>query len=255
VAGLFYPADPVELRESVSSYLEQAPAPTLPKTPSAFIVPHAGYIYSGSTAGVAYRALAGRPHAPRVVLIGPSHRVYLEGLATPTVDTFVTPLGPVPLDRALRAELAAFSSVIEADEPHRLEHSLEVQLPFLQTLFGELTFLPLVAGEATAMDVAAVLDRLTQEGDIIILASSDLSHYLPYRDAQQVDAQTNEAIVKREPTLSANQACGAVPINGLLQLARMRGLAVQELARCNSGDTAGDRDRVVGYGAYAAYEA
>lgn len=255
VAGLFYPNDPVELRESVMSYLAGAPAPRVPKRPSSFIVPHAGYIYSGSTAAAAYRALDSDKPPRRLVLIGPSHRVYVEGVAMPKAEAFATPLGTIRIDRELKRELAGLEHVLESDEPHRFEHSLEVQLPFLQVLFGEITLLPLVAGEASASEVAAILERAAQEDDTLILASSDLSHYLSYAQAQQVDALTSRAILNREPTLSGNQACGAVPINGLLYFARHQALAVQELARCNSGDTAGDRDRVVGYGAYALYEA
>lgn len=255
VAGLFYPDDEAELRESVQSYLAGAPLPELPKQPSGFIVPHAGYVYSGSTAAVAYRTLAAAPQPRRVVLIGPSHRVYLEGVAVPRVDAFATPLGMIEIDPILKREIQETSAVIESDEPHRYEHSLEVQLPFLQVIFGEFTLLPLVAGDASAAHVASILDRVSRENDVVILASSDLSHYLTYDEAQEVDARTNDLIVKREPTLSGSQACGAVPINGLLQLARLRGLAVRELARCNSGDTAGARSRVVGYGAYAVYEA
>lgn len=255
VAGLFYADDPAELRESVMSYLAHAPTPAVPKTPSAFIVPHAGYVYSGSTAAVAYRTLASVRGVRRIVVIGPSHRVYLSGVAVPKAEAFATPLGVIPVDRELKRELAGLAHVIESDEPHRFEHSLEVQLPFLQVLFDELSVLPLLAGDASASVVTSILERLTQGGDTIILASSDLSHYLTYEHAQQADALTNDAILKREPTLKGEQACGAVPINGLLQLARSRDLQVQALARCNSGDTAGDRDRVVGYGAYALYEA
>lgn len=255
VAGLFYPEDPVELRESVMSYLDDAPAPLVPKRPSSFIVPHAGYIYSGSTAAVAYRALGSDQPPRRIVLIGPSHRVYVKGVAVPKAEAFATPLGTIQIDRELKRELHSLEDVIESDEPHRFEHSLEVQLPFLQVLFDELTLLPLVAGEASPSAVASILERTVQEEDTVILASSDLSHYLSYAQAQQVDALTNRAILNREPTLNGNQACGAVPINGLLHLARHHGLTVQELARCNSGDTAGDRNRVVGYGAYALYEA
>ena len=255
VAGLFYPDDPVELRESVASYMAEAVRPSVPQRPAAFMVPHAGYIYSGGTAAVAYRALESARHVRRVVLIGPSHRVYLEGVALPKYEAFATPLGLVQVDRELKRELEGAGQVIEANEPHRFEHSLEVQLPFLQVLFEELTFLPLVAGEASAGDVAAILERVVQADDTIVLASSDLSHYLSYTQAQQADARTSEMILKREPSLSGQQACGAVPINGLLHFARSHELSVQELARCNSGDTAGDRDRVVGYGAYALYEA
>lgn len=255
VAGLFYPDDPVELQETVSSYLAHAAPPSLPGTAIGFIVPHAGYIYSGSTAGVAYRTLAERKDVRRIVLIGPSHRVYLEGIAIPKADVFATPLGRVPIDAELKAIVRSLPNVVESDDPHRFEHSLEVQLPFLQVIFGNFTLLPLVAGRASGAQVAAVLAEAAQDRNTLILASSDLSHYLTYERAQQADAVTNAAILRRDPTLTGEQACGAVPINGLLHLARDRGYEVKELARCNSGDTAGDRSRVVGYGAYAVYAA
>lgn len=255
VAGLFYPDDPVELRESVASYMAEAVTPSVPERPAALVVPHAGYVYSGSTAAVAYRTLGPAREVRRVVLIGPSHRVHLQGVALPKFEAFATPLGVMQVDQELKRALEGVAHVIEANEPHRFEHSLEVQLPFLQVLFDEITFLPLVAGEASASDVALILERVAQSDDTIILASSDLSHYLTYAQAQKLDTRTSEMILKREPTLSGYQACGAVPINGLLHFARSRDLSVQELARCNSGDTAGDRDRVVGYGAYALYEA
>lgn len=255
VAGLFYPEDPIELQETVSSYLSHAPIVELPAQATGFIVPHAGYMYSGSTAAAAYRAVAERKDIRRVVLIGPSHRVYLDGVAVPKAEAFATPLGRVPVDPELKRAACSVAHVIESDEPHRYEHSLEVHLPFLQVVFGEFTLLPLVAGEASGAKVGAILDAVSREDGTIVLASSDLSHYLSYAQAKQVDATTSAAILRRDPTLTGNQACGAVPINGLLHLARTRGLQVQELARCNSGDTAGDRDRVVGYGAYALYAA
>ncbi|MFO7303998.1 MAG: AmmeMemoRadiSam system protein B [Gammaproteobacteria bacterium] len=255
VAGFFYPDDPLQLRETVSSLL--AHAKTMPLGEHrimAFIVPHAGYIYSGPVAAVAYRTLAQISRVRRIVLIGPSHRVYFRGIALPTATAFRTPLGDVTIDEELRQRIAASQGVVVSDDAHRHEHSLEVQLPFLQAIFDSFTLLPLVAGDATASDVAAVL-AATDDEDTVLLVSSDLSHYLPYERAQQIDALTSEAILRREPTLTPQQACGAVPINGLLHLARLRDARVEELARCNSGDTAGDRQRVVGYGAYAVYEA
>jgi AmmeMemoRadiSam system protein B len=182
--------------------------------------------------------------------------VYLRGVAIPVAEAFATPLGDVPIDLDLKHAVSGVPHVIESDEPHRHEHSLEVQLPFLQVIFGEFTLLPLVAGEASGLEVAAILEAIFKEREhVVVLASSDLSHYLPYSRAQQVDAETSTAILRREPVLTGHQACGAVPINGLLELARAREMTVQELARCNSGDTAGDRNRVVGFGAYALYEA
>lgn len=256
VAGLFYPDDPAELHAVVSAYLAQARHEEAARTAKALIVPHAGYIYSGSTAAVAYAAIARQKETIRhVVLIGPSHRVYLQGIAMPEADAFATPLGNVQIDRKLKHAVGRHRAVIEADEPHRFEHSLEVQLPFLQVVLGEFTLLPLVAGVASAGQVASVLEEVWGDAHTLVLASSDLSHYHGYAHAQQIDAATSSQILRCEATLTGDQACGAVAINGLLYAGRSRELGIAELARCNSGDTAGDRERVVGYGAYALYAA
>lgn len=256
VAGLFYPLDSGELRDTVSKLLEDTAAKQLPATPQAFIVPHAGYIYSGGTAASAYALIAAqRGKVNKVVLVGPSHRVYLNGVALPEAGAFATPLGIVPIDAELHNELKNYPGVIESDQPHRFEHSLEVQLPFLQMVLGEFSLVPLVAGIAPAALIASVLARAWQDPQTLVIASSDLSHYHSYAEAQRIDEATSSAILRRESTLTGDQACGAVALNGLLEAARERDLAVDELARCNSGDTAGDRNRVVGYGAYALYEA
>jgi MEMO1 family protein len=256
VAGFFYPGDRAELSDVVSELVAGASVNNLPRTPKAYIVPHAGYVYSGSTAAVAYAMAAGqRTSVRRVILIGPSHRVYLEGAAVPNVQAFATPLGEIPIDKELKSSVLDVPGVIESDHPHRLEHSLEVQLPFLQLTLGDFTLVPIVVGNASAQQVGAMLDAVWGDTDTLVLASSDLSHYHPYRAAQSIDAQTSSAILNRQANLSGEQACGAVAINGLLHCARERDLQVTELARCNSGDTAGDKDRVVGYGAYALHEA
>lgn len=255
VAGLFYSDDAAALRDCVSGYLARASVKDLPDGTKAFIVPHAGYMYSGSTAAAAYASVATAQRQPRrVVLIGPSHRVYLEGVALPKVSAFATPLGTIEIDGELQSILKGCPGVIESDEPHRHEHSLEVQLPFLQVLLGEFTLLPLLGGVASPEFVASLLNELWGDEQTLVIASSDLSHYHPYSIAEQIDAATSGAIQRREPVLTGDQACGAVAINGLLAAAGTRRLEARELARCNSGDTAGDRDRVVGYGAYAFYE-
>jgi MEMO1 family protein len=251
VAGYFYPADPVELRDMVGSFLAQASAKHLPISSKAFIVPHAGYVYSGSTAADAYAELTSRRGIRKVVLIGPSHRVYLEGAAVPSARAFVTPLGTIDIDQEAKERLVRMPGVVESDAPHEPEHSLEVQLPFLQVALDEFTLIPIVLGNAAPAQVAAMLAAVSGDDETLVLASSDLSHYLSYRDAQRVDAETNSSIVNLEPTLTGEQACGAVAINGLLHFGRERGMRVREISRCNSGDTAGDRARVVGYGAYA----
>lgn len=255
VAGLFYPDDERELRDVVSGYLRQHSASTTAVPPKALIVPHAGYIYSGGVAAAAYATVASlRQIVRRIVLIGPSHRVYLRGIAVPAASSFATPLGKVEIDQTLKASLLQRGDVIEADAPHAQEHCLEVQLPFLQILFDDFTLLPLVIGSATPEHVAAALAHAWGDASTLILVSSDLSHYHTYEQARRIDAATSASILRRDTTLAGEQACGAVGINGLLYLAGQRDLPISEIVRCNSGDTAGDRSRVVGYGAYAVHE-
>jgi AmmeMemoRadiSam system protein B len=255
VAGLFYPDDAGELRDVVSEYLRQRSGAAQITPPKALIVPHAGYIYSGGIAASAYAAVASlREVVRRIVLIGPSHRVYLRGMAVPTAASFATPLGVVEIDRELKSVLMQRTDVVESDTPHAQEHCLEVQLPFLQMLFEEFTLLPLVLGSIGPEHVAAALAQVWGDTRTLVLVSSDLSHYHSYEQARHIDALTSAAILRREVTLEGEQACGAAGINGLLYLAGQRQLAVSEIARCNSGDTAGDRARVVGYGAFAVHE-
>ena len=255
VAGLFYPDDERELRDVVSGYLRQHSSAASAAPPKALIVPHAGYIYSGGVAAAAYATVASlRQIVRRIVLIGPSHRVYLRGMAVPAATSFATPLGRIAIDDELKSLLLQPGDVIEADAPHAQEHSLEVQLPFLQLLFDDFTLLPLVLGSIAPEHVAAALAKVWGDAATLVLVSSDLSHYHTYTQARQIDASTSAAILRRETTLAGEQACGAVGINGLLYLAGQRQLPVAEIARCNSGDTAGDRARVVGYGAFAVHE-
>lgn len=254
VAGLFYPGQPAELRHAVTEYLAQAPEPAN-APPKALIVPHAGYIYSGGIAAAAYSQIAQcRSQIRRVVLIGPSHRVYLQGMAVPRAEAFQTPLGMVPIDRELKARALAHPQVVEADEPHAHEHCLEVQLPFLQTLLDDFTLLPVALGLAPPSAVAALLADVWGGHETLILVSSDLSHYLSYDAARKLDSVTIDAILRYDTHLTGEQACGCTGINGLSHLARQRGLSIAEIARCNSGDTAGDRYRVVGYGAFGLHE-
>ena len=238
----------------VSAYLARA-REIVPAAPKALIVPHAGYIYSGAIAAAAYAQIAPRRREiRRVVLIGPSHRVYLRGMAVPEDELFQTPLGRVPVDRELKVCALGQEQVIESDRPHVTEHSLEVQLPFLQVMLDDFTLLPIAVGSASPPAVAAVLAELWGDEQTLVLISSDLSHYLTYEQARAVDAETSAIILRNEPTLTGEQACGCVGINGLAYLARQRNARIMEIARCNSGDTAGDRRRVVGYGAFALYE-
>jgi AmmeMemoRadiSam system protein B len=251
VAGTFYPGEAAALAAEVASYLSEAKSPAaLP--PKAMIAPHAGYIYSGPIAASIYARLAPlRGRIRRVVLAGPAHRVYIPGIAVPSVAVFATPLGEVSLDRKAIDALRAFPFVEASDRAHAHEHSLEVHIPFLQAVLGSFSLVPLVVGDAAPGEMAQVLDALWGGDETLIVVSSDLSHYLPYREAQQRDRATAEAIHALDATLQPEEACGAAPINGLLRTARARGMACEIVDVRNSGDTAGDRDRVVGYGSFA----
>jgi AmmeMemoRadiSam system protein B len=254
VAGLFYPADSKELARQVRGFLAAAgePEPSQP-APKAIVAPHAGYIYSGPVAGRAYAQLAGLAgRIERVVLLGPAHRVALRGLAYSRADTFLTPLGAVAVDRAALAGLAGLHQVRESETPFEGEHCLEVQLPFLQLTLGTFSLIPLLVGDANGAEVAEVLALLWGGDETLIVISSDLSHYLDYATAKAIDAQTSRAIENLRPdAIGYQHACGRIPLAGLLQEARRRGLHARTLDLRNSGDTAGPKDRVVGYGAYA----
>jgi MEMO1 family protein len=252
VAGLFYPEEPERLRRTVERALDVAVDDGEP-VPKALIAPHAGYVYSGAIAGAAYarvRRLAGVVR--RVVLLGPAHRAPVDGLAAPSADAFATPLGLVRVDDAGRRAVLALPQVRVDDRAHAPEHSLEVQLPFLQVVLGDVEVLPLLVGDATPEEVAGVLDRVWGGRETLVVVSSDLSHYHDYATARALDRDTAAAIVAGDADCVADgDACGARPVRGLLEAAARRRLAVRLLDLRNSGDTAGDRDRVVGYGAFA----
>jgi AmmeMemoRadiSam system protein B len=254
VAGSFYPGNPATLAHGIEAMLAGAKATDA--TPKALIVPHAGYIYSGPVAASAYAALKKSATAIRhVVMFGPAHRVWVAGLAGTSVDAFETPLGLVPIDRAAMAKVMHLHHVEILDEAHAQEHSLEVQLPFLQTVLDDFTLAPFVVGGATPAEVADVMDALWGGPETLVVVSSDLSHYLPYAEAQRIDRSTADSVLQRHPLSRHEQACGAVPINGLLEVARRRNLRPALLDLRNSGDTAGDRTRVVGYAAFMFTEA
>lgn len=254
VAGTFYPRDAAALGQMVTHLIgsEDNPGDILAETapPKALIVPHAGYIYSGEVAGQAYARLAGHAaHIRRVVLLGPVHRVPVRGLALPDADGFATPLGTIPVDREAVASLSGLPQVVVSAPAHAAEHSLEVQLPFLQALLDDFTLVPLAVGNATAEEVAEVLDMLWGGPETLIVISSDLSHFLDHAAATAQDQDTVRRILGGELLTSHYQACGALPINGLLLAAHRHGLSPRLMSLCNSGDTAGDRQRVVGYAA------
>lgn len=258
VAGIFYPGTRSALASEVGAHLARVKAEPgdAPAAPKALIVPHAGLIYSGPIAASGYaRLAAAREKIRRVVLFGPTHRVPVRGLALPSVEAFATPLGEVLIDRASVAEALKLRQVTASDLPHAYEHSLEVQLPFLQAVLGEFRLVPFAVGDATPNEVSEVIDLLWGGEETLIVVSSDLSHYHRYAEACATDRATGEAILALSATLDHEQACGATPINGLLVAARKRGLAVELIDLRNSGDTAGDRNRVVGYASFAFVEA
>jgi len=252
VAGVFYPGDAAELGRAVKAYLSKAAADS-EAAPKALIAPHAGYIYSGPIAASAYAQLAPlKGRIRRVVLIGPSHRVGFNGLALSTAGAYAMPGRLISIDRELAAKLGALPGVRLLDQAHLSEHSLEVHLPFLQVALDTFSLVPIVAGQAAAPTVAAVLNALWGGPETLFVISSDLSHYLEYDSARALDDRTRQAIEAFDPNaIGHDQACGRVPVSGLLTLARTRHLSVETLDLRNSGDTAGPRNGVVGYGAWA----
>ena len=255
VAGQFYPGNGPELSATIQRFLKDA-ARTAGPVPKAIIAPHAGYVFSGAVAASAYARI--RPAAARitkVVLLGPCHRVPLRGLALSSAESFATPLGEVPIDAELAKRIVDMPQVQIFDATHAQEHSLEVHLPFLQEILGEFTLLPLVVGEATPEEVADVLESVWGGPETLIVISSDLSHYENYETARQMDGATSRAIESLDPArIGPYDACGRIPVGGLLTVARRRGLAVSTVDLRNSGDTAGSHDRVVGYGSWVFVE-
>lgn len=251
VAGLFYPDDPQRLTRTVKEFLDSAQQGEKP--PKALIAPHAGYVYSGPIAATAYATLASvRETVTRVVLLGPSHRVPFYGLAVSSADRYLTPLGEVPLDREAIERISSLKQVNPLEEAHAAEHSLEVHLPFLQMVLDSFTLVPIVVGDASPEEVSEVLDLLWGGDETLIVVSSDLSHYHDYATAMAMDRETSGAIEQlSSEEIDGNHACGCRPVNGLLKSARERGMRGEILDLRNSGDTAGSRDQVVGYGAYA----
>jgi hypothetical protein len=259
VAGSFYPGNPGKLATEIDAMLEEAlrrnpPAADEP-LPKAIIVPHAGYVYSGPVAAGAYlRLRRGKGTITRVVLLGPVHRVPVQGLALPAAASFETPLGIVPVDAEAATLLAGLPQVRVSAEAHAWEHSLEVQLPFLQRVLGPFTLIPLAVGDAAPEEVAQALERLWGGPETLIVISSDLSHYLPYDTARRIDHETVQELLNLQILGSHEQACGATPVNGIIAAARRKGLVSKLIDLRNSGDTAGDKERVVGYASIALYE-
>jgi len=250
VAGSFYPAEPQQLHAMITHYLDSVE--TAGKVPKAIIVPHAGYIYSGPIAASAYaRLIPAAATINRVVLIGPSHRYAFSGMAISSAQAYTTPLGTVPLDKVAIDGLLKLPFVKCLDEAHAQEHSLEVHLPFLQSVLQQFSLVPIVAGDAGSAEVACVLEQLWGGEETLLVISSDLSHYHDYQTAQRFDQFTSHLIETLQyQNIPAAAACGAVPVCGLLRLLAQKSLSIKTIDLRNSGDTAGDKQRVVGYGAY-----
>jgi len=255
VAGMFYPADRAELQQMVTDLLEAAPADKSESPPKALIAPHAGYIYSGPIAATAYACLSSISSTiRRVVLLGPAHRVPLQGLALPAADEFATPMGTIAIDQEAIEVIRDLPQVSVSDDAHEMEHSLEVHLPFLQLTLDSFQLVPLVVGNASPEDVAEVLEKLWGGDETLIVISTDLSHYHDYHTAQEMDRSTSDAIEQLAfENIQHDQACGRTPVSGLLLAARRKRLHSETIDLRNSGDTAGTRDQVVGYGAYVVH--
>jgi len=250
VADMFYPGDPDELHRMISAFLNEAKSGE--GVPKAIIAPHAGYIYSGPIAASVYAHIAPAQNTiSRVILLGPSHRVPFQGIAASSMDAFATPLGTIPLDREAIESILDLPQVRELDPAHTQEHSLEVQLPFLQEVLNDFSLVPLAVGDAAPEEVKEVLEQLWGGQETLIVISSDLSHYHDYATAAAIDKETSNAIEALQPEkIGYDQACGRTPIAGLLLIAKEKGLKAHLIDLRSSGDTAGPRDQVVGYGAY-----
>jgi len=253
VAGRFYPADPDELRSCVQRFIDEGAAPVTDVPPKAIVVPHAGYPYSGPIAGSGYAQLTAlQGQVSRVVLLGPAHYVTVNGLAASSASFFETPLGRVAVDTDAVQRVLQLPQVQLADDAHEPEHSLEVHLPFLQVALGDVQLVPLLVGRTTPPEVAEVMDQLWGGEETVFVISSDLSHYHDYDSAAKIDRQTAESIHELQADrLRGERACGFLPIGGFLTLAKQRGLHPHVLDLRSSGDTAGPKDRVVGYGAFS----
>lgn len=250
VAGLFYPGSPSALKKLVTGMLSE-PLPIDIPDIKAIIAPHAGYRYSGAVAATVYRLLAGAPFS-RAIILGPAHRVALRGVAASNFDAFETPLGAVEIDSSLR-EIAKNIPLIQfRDDAHEQEHSIEVQLPFLQTILPGVSIFPMVVGACDTLELANALEQLS-DAETLLLISSDLSHYLPYQAAIDIDEHTIHKIEAVDDHMRGNEACGAYPINGLLHLAQEHHWQVQCVDYRNSGDTAGSREHVVGYASFVVH--
>jgi AmmeMemoRadiSam system protein B len=257
VSGLFYPDEPQILRDTIDTLLSQSAIKEQSTQVKAIIAPHAGYQYSGLTAARVYKQLQTlRDRIQRVVLLGPSHRVAFEGMALTEADFFETPLGQIKVNKDDYPQLLAMENMFVFEQAHVAEHCIEVQLPFLQRILNNFTIIPIVVGIADPHSVSNIIESLWGGDETLFVISSDLSHYQSYESAQQTDNETSRAILDLDfNAIQPNNACGCMAVNGLLNFAHRHPLTVKLIDQCNSGDTAGDKDKVVGYGSYLFEEA
>ncbi len=254
VAGMFYPQDRLILEQTIKQFIAQAEQYNPP--PKALIVPHAGYIYSGYTAAQAYASLQSKSATiKKIVLLGPAHTMYFKGIAYDPATYVATPLGDIEQDTGLLAKISSLPYVYSLPQAHQKEHCLEVQWPFCQVLFNQFTLLSLVVGETEPEQVAELLELVWGGDETLIIISSDLSHYLAYNEAQKEDTQTCLAISTLNfESLIHHNACGFYPLRGFLHYARQHQLCGRLVDLRNSGDTAGSKERVVGYSSYHFYQ-
>ncbi len=255
VAGAFYPSEPEILSKDIQRYIEETPSVSLP-VPKAIIVPHAGYEYSAGVAASAYKLLkSGRKSIKKVVILAPSHKIGFNGMALTKASAYETPLGNVEIDKEMNEQLLALPLVDYLEEAHKSEHSLEVQLPFLKEALDDFKLIPVITGNASPTDVETLLETVWGKKDTLIVISTDLSHYLPYNEACILDNKTKTAIENLDiDSIEQEQACGYVPLKGMLTIAKAKKMQVETLEVKNSGDTSGSKNRVVGYGAWAFLE-
>lgn len=260
VAGQFYPSTVSDLKHMMDEYFSEEPCCSV--IPKALIVPHAGYFYSGEVAATAYRLLSNaKPPFSKVVLLGPSHYVALDGCAVPSCDVFVTPMGEVTIDKQLAESLINQGLAVESTRAHHWEHSLEVQLPFLQYCLDDFTLLPIVVGHSQSDLVRRLLASAAQQPDTLIVVSSDLSHYHPYLEANDIDANTIEHVLALNTDIHPEQACGFYGINGLMQYAEQQHWQIKCVSHTNSGDIIARHEqrspqhinKVVGYASFVLY--
>jgi len=252
VSGRFYPSDKLELSKIISSFMRKAVI-TNREIPKAIISPHAGYIYSGQIAAAGYKVLERPNNIKKIILFAPSHFANFDGIVASNVDFFETPFGKIKVNNNSIERLEKKSLINVDNFAHEQEHSIEVQLPFLQYILNEFQIVPLLVSSNGFKNIPAIINELMDK-ETLIVVSSDLSHYLPYEKAVITDKKTADHILNLEyDELSIDSACGIGAIKGLLLYTKIKHGKIDLIELKNSGDTSGDKSSVVGYGAFYSY--